>query len=112
MKQLKILACMSELACAIAAFSLGTPSYAQGVYASLEGKLLDSSRGSVNLLNSLNVRFFNTVYGASDFCPANPAASGCAGPANNREGSPNQLYGSPRSVFNPRQIQLALKFEF
>jgi len=25
-----------------------------------------------NLFNTTNIRFFNTVYGASDFCPADP----------------------------------------
>ncbi len=66
-----------------------------------------------NLFNTTNIRFFNTVYGASDFCPANPTAFGCpAAPSAFREGSPNPLYGSPRAVFNPRQIQLALKFSF
>lgn len=63
-----------------------------------------------NLLNTLNVRFFNTAYGASDFCPfaSNPAKVGC-GPGSYREGSPNQAYGTPRAIFNPRQIQLALR---
>jgi len=66
-----------------------------------------------NLSNTLNVRFFNTVYGASDFCPFNPAANGCpATPSGLREGSPNPLYGTPRAVNNPRQIQLAVKFSF
>jgi hypothetical protein len=65
-----------------------------------------------NLFNTTNIRFFNTVYGASDFCPADPTAFGCAGATNNREGSPNPLYGTPRAVFNPRQIQLALKLNF
>jgi len=66
-----------------------------------------------NLFNTTNIRFFNTVYGASDFCPFNPTAFGCpATPSGLREGSPNPLYGTPRAVFNPRQIQLALKFNF
>ena len=68
-----------------------------------------------NLANTLNVRFFNTVYGAADFCPFNstPTAFGCpAVPSGLREGSPNPLYGTPRAVNNPRQIQLALKFNF
>jgi carboxypeptidase family protein len=66
-----------------------------------------------NLSNTLNVRFFNTVYGASDFCPFNPTAFGCpAVPSGLLEGSPNPLYGTPRAVNNPRQIQLALKFNF
>jgi len=66
-----------------------------------------------NLSNTLNVRFFNTVYGASDFCPFNATAFGCpSAPSGFREGSPNPLYGTPRAVNNPRQIQLAVKFNF
>jgi outer membrane receptor protein involved in Fe transport len=65
-----------------------------------------------NLFNTTNIRFFNTVYGASDFCPVDPTAFGCSGATGNLEGSPNPLYGTPRAVFNPRQIQLALKFNF
>ena len=66
-----------------------------------------------NLFNRTNIRFFNTVYGAADFCPFNPGATHCPlTPSSFREGSPNPLYGSPRAVFNPRQIQLALKFNF
>ena len=63
-----------------------------------------------NLLNTVNVRFFNTVYGAADFCPFNATAPGCAGVTQFfREGSPNASYGTPRAVFNPRQIQFALR---
>jgi hypothetical protein len=63
-----------------------------------------------NLLNTLNIHFYNTAYGAADFCPFNPAAAGCpAAPSAFREGSPNPSYGTPRSIFNPRQIQLALR---
>jgi len=66
-----------------------------------------------NLFNTTNIRFFNTVYGASDFCPQNAVAFGCAGATNFfTEGSPNPLYATPRAVFNPRQIQLAVKFNF
>lgn len=65
---------------------------------------------SFNTLNTLNVRFYNTVYGAADFCPVDPGANGCAGATQFfREGSPNPNYGTPRAVFNPRQIQLALR---
>ena len=61
-----------------------------------------------NTLNTLNERFFNTAYGASDFCPAGGATYCPSGPLF-REGSPNQSYGTPRAIFNPRQIQLALR---
>jgi hypothetical protein len=63
-----------------------------------------------NLLNTVNVRYSNTSYGAADFCPKDPGAPGCSGaPAFFREGSPNPAYGTPSAVFNPRQIQLALR---
>jgi hypothetical protein len=63
-----------------------------------------------NLLNTVNIRYFNTSYGAADFCPKDPGAPGCSGStAFYREGSPNPTYGSPSAVFNPRQIQLALR---
>ncbi|HWY59929.1 MAG TPA: carboxypeptidase regulatory-like domain-containing protein [Terriglobales bacterium] len=63
-----------------------------------------------NLLNTVNVRYFNTSYGAADFCGTDPGAPGCFGaPAFFREGSPNSLYGSPSSVFNPRQLQFVAR---
>jgi hypothetical protein len=78
-----------------------------------EKKSLELVAEGFNVSNTLNIRFFNTVYGASDFCPFNPTAFGCpAAPSGFREGSPNPLYGTPRALFNPRQIQLAVKFNF
>ena len=63
-----------------------------------------------NLLNTVNMRYFNTSYGAADFCPTDPGAPGCAGaPQFYREGSPNSAYGTPSAVFNPRQLQFALR---
>ena len=63
-----------------------------------------------NLMNTVNVRYSNTSYGAADFCPADPGAPGCAGATQfYREGSPNSLYGTPSAVFNPRQLQLAAR---
>src|ERR1700736_2700065 len=47
MKQAKIPMCVGVLVCAIAVLFVGTPARAQGVYASLEGKIVDSSGGSV-----------------------------------------------------------------
>jgi len=61
-----------------------------------------------NLLNTLNVNYYNTAYGASDFCPAG-GATYCGNGPFFREGSPNSSYGTPRSIFNPRQIQLAIR---
>jgi hypothetical protein len=74
---------------------------------------LDLAFEAFNLLNKVNVRFFNTAYNAADFCPFNPIAQGCqGGPFPNREGSPSNLYGTPRAVFNPRQLQLSFRFTF
>ena len=72
-----------------------------------EGLELHAMAEAFNLLNTLNVNYYNTAYGASDFCPAGGPAY-C--PATlYKEGSPNPSYGTPRSIFNPRQIQLALR---
>jgi len=58
-----------------------------------------------NTLNTLNIRFFNTAYGDSIF---NPPGT----PGTFFEGSRNPFYGTPRAVFNPRQIQLAARITF
>jgi hypothetical protein len=63
---------------------------------------LEALAESFNTLNTVNIRFFNTVYSAPDFIPAATAGTF-------REGSPNPDYGTPRAVFNPRQIQFALR---
>ena len=60
---------------------------------------------SFNTLNTVNVRFYNTVYTAPDFIAAGT-------PGTFLEGSPNPGYGTPRAVFNPRQIQFALRLTF
>ncbi len=65
-----------------------------------------------NLLNTVNVRFFNTVYGAADFCAFNGAAQGCSLTQSFKDGSPNPNYGTPRALYNPRQIQFALRLTF
>jgi hypothetical protein len=65
-----------------------------------------------NLLNTVNVRFFNTVYGAADFCNFNATAQGCSSTQRFLDGSPNPNYGTPRALYNPRQIQFALRFTF
>ncbi|HLJ89588.1 MAG TPA: carboxypeptidase regulatory-like domain-containing protein [Candidatus Angelobacter sp.] len=73
---------------------------------------LEGIAEAFNLLNTVNVRFFNTVYGAADFCNFDPTAQGCSPTQHFREGSPNPTYGTPRAVYNPRQIQFALRMSF
>ena len=73
---------------------------------------LEGDAEAFNLLNTLNVRFFNTAYGAADFCNFNATASGCDPAHKFLEGSPNPNYGTPRAIFNPRQVQFALKLTF
>jgi len=66
-----------------------------------------------NLMNTVNVHYFNTNYGAADFCPADPGAPGCfMAPQLYREGSPNPLYGTPSAVFNPRQLQFVARISW
>ncbi|MGA8144024.1 MAG: carboxypeptidase regulatory-like domain-containing protein [Candidatus Acidiferrales bacterium] len=66
-----------------------------------------------NLLNTVNVRYYNTSYGAADFCPFDSGAPGCAGVTNFfKEGSPNPSYGTPSAVFNPRQLQFVARVMF
>jgi len=77
-----------------------------------EKKSLELMFEAFNFSNTLNVKYFNTVYGAADFCTPDPGAFGCAGPTSNPESSPNPFYGTPRAVNNPRQLQLAVKFNF
>ncbi len=78
-----------------------------------ESRQLQLMAEAFNVANSVNVRYFNSNYGATDFCPAAPTAPGCAGVSQFFiEGSPNPLYGTPSAVNNPRQIQLVARFTF
>jgi len=65
-----------------------------------------------NLANHVNIKYFNTVYGSADFCNVTPVPAACGSGPFFFQGSPNPNYGTPRAVFNPRQIQLAVKFNF
>ena len=66
-----------------------------------------------NLFNTVNVKYYNTNYGAADFCPFDAGAPGCSGVTQFfKEGSPNPSYGTPSAVFNPRQLQLAARINF
>jgi hypothetical protein len=73
---------------------------------------LETIAEAFNLFNTVNVRFFNTVYGAADFCNFNATAQGCSPTRHFLEGSPNPNYGTPRAVYNPRQIQFAVRLTF
>lgn len=79
-----------------------------------EKRKLELIAEGFNLLNTLNVRFFNTVYGDSIFHPANTTITDpLLGPIPTfREGALNPGYGNPRAIFNPRQIQFAARFTF
>jgi len=76
-----------------------------------EGWHLQAMAEGFNLLNTLNVNYYNTAYGASDFCSIGGPTYCGTGPFF-KEGSPNPSYGTPRSIFNPRQIQLALRLNW
>jgi len=65
-----------------------------------------------NLANHVNIKYFNTVYGSADFCNVTPVPAACGSGPFFTEGSPNPNYGTPRAVFNPRQIQLALRYSW
>jgi hypothetical protein len=65
-----------------------------------------------NLANHVNIKYFNTVYLSADFCNVTPVPAACGAGPFFTEGSPNPNYGTPRAVFNPRQIQLALRYSW
>ncbi|MFQ5737808.1 MAG: carboxypeptidase regulatory-like domain-containing protein [Acidobacteriota bacterium] len=55
-----------------------------------------------NVFNSVNIRFFNTVYGDSIFnAPGTPGTF--------FQGARSPSFGTPRAIFNPRQIQFAFR---
>ena len=64
-----------------------------------------------NVFNSLNTLYYNTVYGAADFCPA-AGPNTCGGGPLYFQGSPDPVYGTPSAVANPRQIQFSVRFQF
>ncbi len=71
-----------------------------------ERKLLSLSFDAFNVLNTTNVDEVFSVYGAPDFIGAPPRhfGDGVSGPSGS--------VGAPRTVFNPRQLQLGAKFTF
>jgi hypothetical protein len=89
-----------------------------------EGQKLDAAMDAFNLFNRTNVNEVNSVYGTYNFCSGQIPVSykdsvstsiqqvkvgGCpaAGPP-----VPNPLFGGPRTMFNPRQLQFSLKYSF
>ena len=62
-----------------------------------------------NLLNTVNVRYYNTSYGAADFCGPDPVRQVVRERPHSIGNSPNPSYGTPSAVFNPRQIQFAMR---
>jgi len=88
---------------------IGRNAYEGPAYASVDVRIgrevtvngrtrLDLSLDAFNLFNRINVKDINTVWGSIDY-PNTPP--------------PPQLgFGTPRDVFNPRQVQFGAKLEF
>jgi carboxypeptidase family protein/TonB-dependent receptor-like protein len=74
-----------------------------------ERKAISVSFDAFNLFNRTNVDEVFSVYGAPDFVSALGAP-----PTHFGDGakSPSEAVGAPRTVFNPRQLQLGAKFTF
>lgn len=92
-----------------------------------ERKRLDVAIDAFNVFNRQNINEVTSVYGGGtiDFCGATPvryndAASlaiqrhqvACNPATNGGAPFPNGLFGTPRTMFNPRQLQLSAKFTF
>ena len=92
-----------------------------------ENKKLQVAVDAVNVFNRPNVDEVTSVYGGGtiDFCGATPkhykdAASlaiqevsvPCDAANNGGAPFPNPLFGTPRTMFNPRQLQFSAKFTF
>jgi hypothetical protein len=77
-----------------------------------EKQTLQLAAEAFNLANHVNVKYFNTVYGSADFCDVSPVPASCGAGPFFFQGSPNPNYGTPRAVFNPRQIQLVARFSW
>jgi len=92
-----------------------------------ERKRPDLAVDAFNVFNRQNINEVTSVYGGGtiDFCGATPthyndAASlaiqrhqvACNAGTNGGAPFPNGLFGTPRTMFNPRQLQLSAKFTF
>jgi hypothetical protein len=88
---------------------------------------LELAIDAFNVFNRQNVDEVTSVYGGGtiDFCGAPPQRFGdpsslavqrgavaCDGAVNGGAPAPNPLFGTPRTMFNPRQLQFSLKFSF
>jgi carboxypeptidase family protein len=110
----------------------GDPLYANDVRLSYKFKFSERERlelalDAFNVLNRQNVDEVTSVYGGGtiDFCGATPTHFGdaaslaiqrravaCNGATNGGAPFPNPLFGTPRTMFNPRQLQISAKFTF
>jgi hypothetical protein len=72
-----------------------------------EGSRLRVYADAFNLLNRPNLEEVTTVYGAADFAGAIPQhyKDGIGSPV-------NPLFGAPKVMLNPRQLQFAIRLEF
>ena len=92
-----------------------------------ERKRLELAIDAFNVFNRQNINEVTSVYGGGtiDFCGATPmryndAASlaiqrgqvSCNPATNGGAPAPNPLFGTPRTMFNPRQVQVSAKFTF
>ncbi len=76
-------------------------------FAFTERMKLTLAMDAFNLFNRPNVQEVYSVYGAPDFIGAIPREYG------DGVGSPaNPDFGQPRTMFNPRQLQLSARFSF
>ena len=88
---------------------------------------LDVAVDAFNVFNRQNIDEVTSVYGGGtiDFCGATPQHFGdaaslaiqrgqvaCDGATNGGAPFPNPLFGTPRTMFNPRQLQFSAKFSF
>ncbi|HTR68362.1 MAG TPA: TonB-dependent receptor [Terriglobales bacterium] len=88
---------------------------------------LDLAFDAFNVFNRQNINEVTSVYGGGtiDFCGAEPQHFGdaaslaiqqgtvsCPAASNGGAPAPNPLFGTPRTMFNPRQLQISAKFSF
>jgi hypothetical protein len=93
-----------------------------------EGKTLELAMDAFDVFNRQNINEVTSVYGGGtpDFCGAVPTHYNDAASLAIQQGlvkcgpdgglavapAPNPLFGTPRTMFNPRQLQASMKFTF